>query len=90
MRIIPVRKDSAKRDIDLRSILEAVENSPLKQLEEAIKGKDREKVVAAYRFTLESCYACHKAADKPYLHPKIPDRPAEPIINFDPKADWPK
>lgn len=90
VRVIPVRKDNAKRDIDLRAILEAVENSPLQQLQEAIKAKDYVKVVAAYRFTLDSCYACHKAVDKPYLRPQIPERPAEPIINFDPKADWPK
>lgn len=67
-----------------------MENSPLKQLQEGIKAKDREKVVAAYKFTLESCYACHKAVNKPYLRPQIPERPAEPIICFDPRAEWPK
>lgn len=90
VRVIPVRKDSAKRDVDLRAILEAVENTPLKQLQEAIKAKDREKFVGAYKFTLESCYSCHKAVEKPYLRPRIPERPVESIINFDPKADWPK
>lgn len=89
VRIIPMRKDSAKRDVDLRAILQAVENSPLKELLEAIKAKNREKFVAAYKFTLEGCYACHKASEKP-LRLQIPERPAEPIINFDPKADWPK
>jgi hypothetical protein len=90
VRIIPVRKDLANRDVDLRLILEAFENSPLKQLQEAISAKDHEKVIAAYKFTLETCYACHKATNKPYLRPQIPERPAEPIICFDPKADSPK
>lgn len=90
VRVIPVRKDNAKRDVKLQEILDAVENSPLKQLQEAIKAMDHEKVVAAYKFTLEGCYACHKASDKPYLRPQIPERPAEPTINFDAKADWPK
>jgi hypothetical protein len=90
VRVIPVRKDSAKHDVDLRPILEAVENSPLKQLQEAIKAKDHETVLAAYKFTLEGCYSCHKAAEKPYLRPQIPERASEPTINFDPKADWPK
>jgi hypothetical protein len=90
VRVIPIRKDEANRDVDLRVILEAVENSPLKQLQEAIKAKDSEKFVAAYKFALESCYACHKATNKPYLRPQIPERPAEPIICFDPKSDWPK
>ncbi|MEX1230619.1 MAG: hypothetical protein WEB58_10285 [Planctomycetaceae bacterium] len=90
VRIIPVRKDNAGQEVKLQNILEAVENSPLKQLREAIDTKDHEKFVAAYRFTMESCYSCHKASDKPYLRPRIPDRPAEPTINFDPQAEWPK
>jgi hypothetical protein len=90
VRIIPVRKDNAKRDVKLGDILQAVENTPLKQLQEAIQAKDRDKFVAAYKFTLEGCYSCHKASDKPYLRPQIPERRAEPTINFDPRADWPK
>ena len=35
------------------------------------------------------CYSCHKAADKPYLRPRVPTEPASRIMNFDPKADWP-
>jgi hypothetical protein len=87
---IPIPAHLDRRSLQSWAILQSVENSPLKQLEEAIKAIDREKVVAAYKFTLEGCYACHKAAEKPYLRPKIPERPAEPTINFDPKADWPK
>jgi len=90
VRIIPVRKDKAGQAIKLQDILQATENGPLKQLEESIKVKDPEKFVAAYRFSLEMCYACHKASEKPYLRPRIPERPAEPSINFDPHADWPK
>lgn len=89
VRIIPVRKDNKGQEIKLRDILEAVENSPLKQLREAIDAQDHDRFVAAYRFMIESCYACHKASDKPYLRPGIPDRPAEPTINFDPSAEWP-
>ncbi len=90
VRIIPVRKDNAGHEVKLRDILEALENSPLKQLKGAIDAKDHEKFVAAYRFTLESCYACHKASDKPYLRPQVPERPAEPAINFEPNAVWPR
>ncbi len=86
VRIIPVRKDNAGREIKLGLILEAVENSALQMLREAIDVKDHESFVAAYRLTLEAgCYACHKASDKPYLRPKIPDRPAEPSMNFEPQ-----
>jgi hypothetical protein len=89
VRMIPRRKDSAGRDVDLVSILQAFENGPLKQLDEAIKSKNDERFVLAYRFTLESCYACHKAASKPYLRPQIPTGPATQIINFAPNANWP-
>jgi hypothetical protein len=90
VRIIPIRKDNAKRDVKLGDILQAVENTPLKQLQEAIQAKGRDKFVTAYKFPLEGCYSCHKASDKPYLRPQIPEGQAEPTINFDPRADWPK
>jgi hypothetical protein len=90
IRIIPIRKDKAGKEIKLQDILQSVENGPLKQVEEAIKAKDREKFVTAYEFTLSTCYACHKAAEKPYLRPRIPEHPASSIINFDPNASWPK
>ncbi len=90
VRIIPKRKDNAGKEIDLVAILQSLENSPLKQLGEAIKAKDKVRFEKAYRFTLEGCYACHKAADKPYLHPQVPTSPPTTILNFDPKADWPK
>lgn len=90
VRIIPVRKDNAGKEIKLQDILQAVENSPLKQIEDAIKAKDREKFAAAYEFTVASCYSCHKAADKPYLRPRIPEHPSSAMMNFDPNATWPK
>ena len=60
------------------------------QLDGAIKAKDREKFVAAYEFTLTTCYSCHKAADKPYLRSRIPEHPASTMMNFNPNATWPK
>jgi len=90
VRIKPIRKDNAQRDVNLPAILQAMENGPLKQLGDAIAAKNPEKFVAAYRFTLENCYACHKASEKPYLRLQIPRTPQVSIINFDPKADWPR
>lgn len=90
VRVIPVRQDNQGEDVLLGEILEAFENGPLAQLQEAINAEDRDQFVAAYRFSLESCYACHKASDKPFLRPQIPTQPAEPTINFDPDATWPR
>lgn len=89
VRRIPIRKDNQGREINLGNILEAFENSQLTELKKAIDGKDRASFERVYRTSLETCYSCHKAADKPYLRPRIPAEPETRIINFDPKADWP-
>ena len=90
VRIIPLRKDNLGQEIDLVKILEAFENGPWTQLKDAIAAKDDAAFDKAYRFTMETCYACHKAADKPYLRLQIPTSPEAPIMNFDPAATWPK
>ncbi len=89
VRRIPVRKDNKGRDINLVGILEAFENSQLKELKRTIDGKDAAGFERMYRESLTMCYSCHKAVDKPYLKPRIPAEPPSRIINFDPKADWP-
>jgi hypothetical protein len=89
VRIIPKRKDSLGKDVDLVAILQAFENGPLKQLDDVIKSKNDDRFVGAYKFCLESCYACHKASSKPYLRPQIPNGPATQIINFAADAKWP-
>jgi hypothetical protein len=89
VRIIPVRKTKAG-DLELQGILDAVDNSLLSEVAKSIDNKDVEKFRATYRRSLEGCYSCHKAADKPYLRPQIPTNPPQPIINFDPDAKWPE
>lgn len=76
------------RDIHLDSILEAFENSQLAQLKKAIGDRDRDAFETAYKESPTICYACHKASDKPYL--RVPSEPASRILQFDPKADWPR
>jgi hypothetical protein len=90
VRVIPVRKDLKGNDVDLRPILAGFENGPLHQLHDTIVAKDKAAFEHEYRTSLETCYGCHKAADKPYLRPQIPERPESPIINFDPHATWPR
>jgi hypothetical protein len=90
VRIIPVRKDNEGADVKLEEILEAFENGPLKQLNDAIGAKNREEFEKIYRTTLEGCYACHKASDKPFIRPQVPSEPEISIINFDPAATWPR
>jgi len=90
VRIIPVRKDNAGKEVKLEEILQSIENSQLLQMGDLIQQHDAEKFEPMYRSLVEACYTCHKASDKPYLRLRIPDVPAASIINFDPKAEWPK
>lgn len=89
VRRIPIRKDDKGREINLGKILEAFENGQLAPLKTAIAAKDHVAFERIYKESLAICYACHKAADKPYLRPRVPTEPASPIMNFDPAADWP-
>lgn len=88
-RIIPVRKIRGG-DLELKGILDAIDNTFLSEMAQSIEKKDPEKFVRLYRQTVEGCYACHKAAEKPYLRLQIPQTPPQPIINFDPEATWPE
>jgi hypothetical protein len=89
VRVIPIRKDPAGNAIDLNAILQSVDESFLSKIGKAIDDKDTGGFTNAYKEMLVGCYACHKAAGKPYLRPQIPVIPPQPIINFDPKANWP-
>lgn len=90
VRVIPVRKDNAGREIKLEEILQSIEQSPYMQVGKTIENKQMPEFEIAYRHVLEGCYSCHKAADKPYLRPRIPERPASAIMNFSPTATWPQ
>jgi hypothetical protein len=88
VRIIPVRRIPGG-EIDLRGLLEAVDSTGLAAIGKAITDKNGEAFAGAYRQTLDGCYSCHKASDKPYLRPRIPQQPQSRIINFDPAATGP-
>jgi hypothetical protein len=90
LRIIPVRKDNAGREIKLEEILQSIENSPFMKMGDVVKDQDAKKFEPTYRYLVEGCYGCHKSVDKPFLRPRIPERPATTIMSFDPKATWPK
>jgi hypothetical protein len=85
VRIIPKRKDAEGREIDLGGILGGLETSTLKDLAEAIKAKEKDKFIAAYKAQLEGCMACHRATNKPYLRLHVPERPDAGIVEFRPE-----
>ena len=90
VRLHPVRTTSTGAEVNLNGILQAIDNSFLTEIDSAITNKDTTKFKAAYRQTLEGCYACHKACEKPFLRPQIPGAASVSILNFDPNATWPQ
>ena len=89
VRLHPVRTTSTGSEVDLHGILQAIDNSFLTEIDSAITNKDTAKFKAAYQQTLEGCYACHKACEKPFLRPQVPTAPSVTILNFDPNATSP-
>lgn len=85
VRVIPVRKDAAGRDVDLRGILQGIETSSLKDLHDAVAAKDKARFETAYRQMAQSCASCHTASAKPFLRPKVPERPDTDVIDFAPQ-----
>jgi hypothetical protein len=90
IRIRPIRKDDAGQPVDLKAIFDGIDSSSFAAVKAAIAQKDSATFSAAYKVALESCYSCHKASSKPYLHPMIPQAPPQPIINFSADAQWPQ
>jgi hypothetical protein len=86
VRIRPVRKLSSGQELDLRPILQSVEDTGLAELKTAIDGRNARAFDAAYRKTMTECFACHQASEKPYLRPHIPEAPATRMIDLRPNT----
>jgi hypothetical protein len=84
VRLRPVRKLASGQDLDLRPMLQAIEQSGFTELRAALDKHDAKAFKAAYQHTLNECYSCHVASEKPYLHPGIPAAPATHIIQMPP------
>lgn len=89
VRTRPVRPTKAG-DLSLAGILDAIDGTLLKELKQSIDDHDAQRFGPAYRAALEGCYSCHKAAEKPYLRPRVPPASPEPMITPDPQAEWPR
>ncbi len=82
VRVIPVRKDRDGREVDLRAILDALEQTTLKDLDAAVKSNNKEKFTVAYKAQLENCMACHRAASKEYIKLHVPERADAGMVEF--------
>ncbi len=86
----PGPKGADGNPVDMQSIFDGIDNGTLPRVRKAIEAKDSKQFAAAYKNLLEDCYSCHKAALRPYLRPMVPVSGAQPIINLDPAATWPR
>ena len=85
-----VSKQDDQMDETLDDICARWRKVPQTARGEVLKERNLIKFEKSYRFLLEGCYACHKAAGLPYLRPRYPTPPIVSIMNFDPNANWPK
>jgi hypothetical protein len=83
IRLVPVRKTSGG-ELHLQEMFDAFDQTLLADLKNQIADKNRAKFSAAYRQALTGCNACHVAAEKPFLHVVVPDKPEVHIIDFAP------
>jgi hypothetical protein len=83
VRVIPVRKITGG-ELDLRPMLEGIDQGFFVPLEKTIETKNLEGFSKTYRQTLDGCYSCHVASEKPFLRLKIPEEPEARVIEFMP------
>jgi hypothetical protein len=83
VRVIPVRKITGG-ELDLRPMLEGIDQGFFAPLQKTIDSKSLEEFTKAYRQTLEGCYSCHAASEKPFLRLKVPEEAEARIIEFTP------
>jgi hypothetical protein len=90
MRKSPTVKGPDGNDVDIKSIFDSIDTSSLAAVKTAIDKQDPVQFAATYKTMLESCYACHKSAGRPYLRPMIPQTQVQSLLNMDPNAAWPQ
>jgi hypothetical protein len=84
-RVHPVRQGPAG-EVNVAGIAEAVDNTELAKLAQAIHERRNDAFDRAYDETLTACLACHQAIGKPYLRLERPTSPEAHIIRFDQAA----
>jgi hypothetical protein len=85
VRLVPVRKTSGG-ELRLAEMFDAFDKTLLADLKKQIADKNGKQFKVAYRAALDGCNACHTAAEKPFLHIVVPDKPEVHIVDFTPAA----
>src|SRR5215468_7869247 len=85
----PTTKTPSGEVVNLQGIFDGIDTSSLPMLKKSIENQKLDEFTSAYKLMMESCYACHKSAGRPYLRPMIPTTPPQSIINYNTEANWP-
>ena len=83
VRLVPVRKTS-NGELHLQEIFDGFDKTLLAELKKQIAAGNSRQFKIAYRAALSGCNACHAAAEKPYLHIVVPDKPEVHIVDMSP------
>ncbi len=83
VRLVPVRRTS-NGELHLQEMFEAFDKTLLADVKKQIADKNGKQFKVAYRAALAGCNGCHTAAEKPYLHIVVPDKPEVHIVDFSP------
>jgi hypothetical protein len=83
VRLVPVRKTSGG-ELHLQEMFDAFDKTLLNDVKKQIAAGNAKGFKVAYRAALGGCNACHTAAEKPYLHVVVPDKPEVHIVELSP------
>jgi hypothetical protein len=84
LRLRPVRKLASGQDLDLKPFADALEGAGFAPMRTDIEAKDLKALESSYRNTLEQCYSCHVAAEKPFLRLHVPEHSASDLMHMKP------
>lgn len=82
VRLRPKRQRADGSSFDLKPYVQTVEEGGLYDANQALEQHDKGKFERAYRDAMAQCYACHVAAEKPFLRLHIPQTPASRMLDF--------
>jgi len=71
--------NKVENGVNINGVLQALENTQLKALDEAIKSGDVAAFELAYRETIKACNSCHTSAAHAFIRIRVPQQP--PVMN---------
>jgi hypothetical protein len=79
--------EKVENGVNVNGVLDALRNTQLKAMDDAVEAKDKPAFEAAYRETMKACNACHASSGHPFIRITIPER--KPVANriYEPVPD---